>query len=593
MIAMSTSGAAAPPASPTEALEMLTSALGYLAAADATQLPAEVQARCLAGLERSDAVGTAARASLLAAFAAGQGPAQDGDYGPRSWLVHRTRVTRGTAAAHLAWVRRRREHPRILAALAAGEITASYARALCGWTDKLPGECRDAADAILVAAASRGMDLRDLAGLAAEIQSRAAPADGDPGPGFEDRAVRLETTFQGAGVLSGDLSPECAAFVTAVLDALSAPQGAEDSRSHAQRYHDALEEAMRRLVTAGLLPERAGQPVKVLAHISLADLMVLDADSALQQEWVDGVRARWAGYRAAASGGGGDGGAWLDGPAADGVACDGSVTPVVLGDVNPAVLEDLVRLCVQLARYHHHAPSPGPAPAATAGPVGPSNSAGPSDPAGPAAPSGPAGAGDVAAPVGAPGDPSGRSGSVPGTGPALEAGPLGLEELDPGTPRVLRHLLDHPEQLTAEALERLVIGRAAALVAGPDGLASFLRRAQLGAGLGGPSLPLDVGYSDAIPAAIRTAVRARDRFCQWAGGCRQPAAACEVHHLRHRRHGGVTSVENCILVCHFHHHVMIHRMGWTLVRYPDGTTMAWNRDKSKILRSHSPPARAG
>jgi hypothetical protein len=33
--------------------------------------------------------------------------------------------------------------------------------------------------------------------------------------------------------------------VGAVLDALSAPAGAEDDRSHAQRYHDALHEAMR------------------------------------------------------------------------------------------------------------------------------------------------------------------------------------------------------------------------------------------------------------------------------------------------------------------------------------------------------------
>jgi hypothetical protein len=38
---------------------------------------------------------------------------------------------------------------------------------------------------------------------------------------------------------------------------------------------------------------------------------------------------------------------------------------------------------------------------------------------------------------------------------------------------------------------------------------------------------------------------------------------------------------------------MIHRRGWTLVRNPDGTTTAWNRDRSKVLRSHSPPARAG
>jgi hypothetical protein len=44
----------------------------------------------------------------------------------------------------------------------------------------------------------------------------------------------------GEGVLSGDLTPECAAVVRTVLEALSAPAGAEDARSHEQRYHDAL-----------------------------------------------------------------------------------------------------------------------------------------------------------------------------------------------------------------------------------------------------------------------------------------------------------------------------------------------------------------
>ena len=56
--------------------------------------------------------------------------------------------------------------------------------------------------------------------------------------------MRLVTTFGGAGVLHGDLTPDCAAVVTAVLDALSAPAGAEDTRTREQRYHDALLEAM-------------------------------------------------------------------------------------------------------------------------------------------------------------------------------------------------------------------------------------------------------------------------------------------------------------------------------------------------------------
>src|ERR1019366_4930131 len=150
--------AAAPPASTSEALAMLTSAMSYLAAADATQMPASEQAECLAGLERADAIETAARASVLGAFTAGQGYCQDADYSPRSWLIHRTRVTKGAATGHTAWVRRGRAPPRILAALADGEMPESCARTLCGWTDRLPGQCRDTADEILSGAARKGMD---------------------------------------------------------------------------------------------------------------------------------------------------------------------------------------------------------------------------------------------------------------------------------------------------------------------------------------------------------------------------------------------------------------------------------------------------
>ena len=252
------------PSGPKEALSMLTSAMSYLSAADATQMAAETQAQCLQALERVNAMGTAARASILGAFISGQGYSADADYSPRAWLINKTRITKGAAVAHTAWVRRAAGHPQVAEMLAAGEISESFARTLCQWTEKLPEDCREAADVILVAAAKAGMDLRDLAELAAEILARSrSDADSDPDDGFEDRAVKLETTFQGAGVLTGDLTPECAAVVGTVLDALSAPAGAEDTRTYAQRYHDALEEAMRRLVTSGLLPERAGQPAKV------------------------------------------------------------------------------------------------------------------------------------------------------------------------------------------------------------------------------------------------------------------------------------------------------------------------------------------
>jgi hypothetical protein len=143
------------------------------------------------------------------------------------------------------------------------------------------------------------------------------------------------------------------------------------------------------------------------------------------------------------------------------------------------------------------------------------------------------------------------------------------------------------------AVEQAVIGKAVDLLSGPGGLASFLRRRQLGVRLGGPSLPLDIGYAETIPAGIRNAVLLRDRHCQWAGGCTQPAGACQVHHTTHKADGGKTSAKDCVLLCPFHHQIVIHRWGWTLVVNPDGTTTAWNKNKTKVLHSHGPPARAG
>src|SRR6478752_853356 len=386
-----------------DAMAAVQAGLRFVAAADATRMSAQAQAEALQMMERANAIVTAARASVLSAFTSGQGYSADADYSPRAWLIHKTRVTKVVAVTHTAWARRMVTHPRVVAALAAEDLSESYGRAICQWTDKLPEDCRPAADAILLSAAKAGIDLRDLAGLAAEMYERSRPdlPDEDPARTFEDRAVRLETTFQGAGVLNGDLTPECAAVVAKVLDALSAPAGKDDDRTREQRYHDALAEAMRRLVASSLLPERAGQPVKVWAHISLADLLLLDGDSALQEQWTAQVRERWAARRAAASETGSDGGVWLDGDAAEGIACDAAMAPIVTGDVNIDALEDLVRLCVELDARQR----------------------------------------------------------------------------------------DGARDAAWAALEQAVIGKAVDLLSGPGGLASFLRRRQLGARLGGPSLP--------------------------------------------------------------------------------------------------------
>jgi len=257
----------------------------------------------------------------------------------------------------------------------------------------------------------------------------------------------------------------------------------------------------------------------------------MEGSTALMREWVAAARAAWAAHRAAAAVSGSDGGAWLDGADARAVTCDAAMTPIVTGQVNPAPLEDLVRLCVQLDELRHGADR---------------------------------------------GHDTGSAGDDPGAG--AEDG----------------QAVPAPDAaLAQDALEQAIIGKALDLVSGPGGLASFLRRRQLGAGLGGPSLPLDVGVSRDIPAAIRRAVIQRDQHCRFPNGCDQPAAACEVHHLTHKANGGKTSVNGCALFCTHHHQVTIHQQGWTVVLNPDGTTTAWNKDKTKVLHSHGPPARPG
>jgi hypothetical protein len=204
-------------------------------------MPVGELADCLRELERAESAHTAARARMLAAFTAQCGYEADGHGGPKPWLIWQTRITRGAAEGALGWSRRLAEHPHVADALTAGEVTESWARKICGWTDQLPEDCRADADQILLAAADGGADLADLHGLVEEILSRCGPPDRDGDDGFARRAVSLSTHFQAAGHLDGNLTPECAAALQAVLDSLGKKAGPEDDRTKAQRRHDALE----------------------------------------------------------------------------------------------------------------------------------------------------------------------------------------------------------------------------------------------------------------------------------------------------------------------------------------------------------------
>jgi hypothetical protein len=202
-----------------------------------------VQAEALRALTRAEARHTAARSRVLGAFAVQGGFEDDGHGTARTWLRWQTRVTAGAASGAVGWARRLAAHPVITAALAAGQLSPSWARHICEWTDRLPEAQRADADEILAGAARGGAGFTDLAGLAREMYERCC-RDGSidpPEDGFGDRWFRLGITFRGAGRAEGDLTPGCAAALAAVLEALGKKAGPEDTRtlhSHSPPSHD-------------------------------------------------------------------------------------------------------------------------------------------------------------------------------------------------------------------------------------------------------------------------------------------------------------------------------------------------------------------
>jgi hypothetical protein len=139
-----------------------------------------------------------------------------------------------------------------------------------------------------------------------------------------------------------------------------------------------------------------------------------------------------------------------------------------------------------------------------------------------------------------------------------------------------------------EALQYALAKLAIEFLSGPGSLASVLRTGLLAAPFNARSVPLDVGYSDNIPEPIRRAVILRDKGCAWPGGCDKRPAACDVHHVRHKKDGGPTSVKDRLLLCQFHHDVCIHRWGWEIELLPDGSVRAYG-PRGQVIRSNGPP----
>ena len=94
--------------------------------------------------------------------------------------------------------------------------------------------------------------------------------------------------------------------------------------------------------------------------------------------------------------------------------------------------------------------------------------------------------------------------------------------------------------------------------------AETLRRVACDCGLvavGHDGEALNIGRrARGIPPAIRRALMLRDRGCAFPG-CTH-TAFLHAHHVEHWLHGGETRLENLVMLCTFHHH-LVHEGGWT------------------------------
>jgi hypothetical protein len=613
-----------PPATVPEALAGLRASLAFLNQVAAADLPGAVQAGCLRELAKAESAYTAAHARMLAAFSASGAHEDDGQQSERAWLKWQTQITTGAAGGAVGWMKRLAAHPAVRTALADGTISPSWARHICTWTDVLPEDGRDDADQILLAAAASGAVLPDLAALAEEMHRRTATPDPDGPHGddsFDERRVRLGLTFGGAGVLEGDLTPACAAALQAVLEALGKKAGPEDVRTAPQRRHDALEEACRRLIGAGCLPDRAGQPTQVQLHLTLDQLRDLPGATDAEAAWRAGQAAAATqppssttqAAQAAAEGQPGwlTGGAsqpttahasaatpsttssadpageaaqagqagpaagqaaaaaqaaravaegqagWLTGRAAQAYACDAAITPIVTGTVDQTALAALA--AELLADL---------ADSCTCGTRDASRQ-----------------------------DRSGQDGSGQDGGYRNRSGGEHCRCADTGPPSRTRSA-GHPDPraplhpTTLARLHETLLRHAADILSGPSGLAAFLRTRLTADQFPSVSLPLDTGTpTSLITGGLRRAVITRDRHCAFPG-CDIPPNACQVHHIKERARGGQTCLGNLVLLCAFHHLIAVHQWGWSLALHGDGTVTAISPDGTRTLHSHGPPSRA-
>ncbi len=167
--------------------------------------------------------------------------AADGSRSPITWLCWRLGITRLDAARLLRRARLVRRLDRIADALAVGKLSLGAADLLASAVTKDRVELAQRDEELLLESAL-GLSIIDLERYLARWRALADDELGaaDAVNGADRRSLHLSPSLFGRGELRGDLDPELTALLGDALEKAERPDHDGETRTPAQRRHDAL-----------------------------------------------------------------------------------------------------------------------------------------------------------------------------------------------------------------------------------------------------------------------------------------------------------------------------------------------------------------
>jgi hypothetical protein len=190
----------------------------------------------------------------------------NGNITAASWIARTCGMSVTSAADRLCVGEQLESLPKVVAALATGEIGYQSASALAHLRDKL-GEKRDLFNEDEMLDYARQFSVSGLRKLC-DVAWHVVDPDGffkEAEENYTRRRFHISQMADGMYVVDGQLDPVTGASLKTAVDALAKRKGPEDERTRSQRRHDAVGELVHHAMDQGTLPRRNG----VRPHINL------------------------------------------------------------------------------------------------------------------------------------------------------------------------------------------------------------------------------------------------------------------------------------------------------------------------------------